>query len=738
MIELISDNGTALVLDPKTKIRVEWNSAIFAEDAVEGDKVYWFDLPLHPVNVKELGHPNEPGISGKARIYKNYLLQLLGVVSMKGTLIVSTVSNKLRVAFTTNNLQDYKEMKLNEVDFGSSISLGSTQQDVIDHADTKSGQSYPTAKYNFPVIANNKLYGSENPAYLGYLNNYDWENDTYFKNYLDEPDEDEEAPDGIINKYPLSPQFYLRWILDKLFLEMAYDHFGDFITESEYSQLMLYNGFCLDDNHDEYWLYADNGTRDPTAIWPQGVYFQGNFSIGSEMTGSLYGWGCKIVHEGWHQFKLKVKATAPTPIQDLTVEVQTPSAPFGSVTIPAAEALSEEIVEVIHTYYAPASEIGDEVFCYCNSYWTLVDATFEVVNLSQTNLNRYLKTITPANHMPAVLINDFLNALRKFWSMAVIIDSSKRQAEFLFLKHLFETKAQDFTDKIAKGEELESIDKKKILVDFDWDKDENFLDTSMYNDQGDYDMFSELPVSRDITDIVTINPANCVYKVFYEDFENFWKRFTDFDQAKTYGDGDEEMEIDISMHPTFMTGYIHSEERGKSEFLYALPMVNKQGKSKLFNSDNDEDPALKLMHWVGLSYFEKLDENNGTVPFASSHNINSKGGSTGYDSLFLNGATGLAAQYHDKWFDFLKNTETYVFKGGANFNEASLLKLIELIKPQDVSVTSQYRWMTIESINYLPKQVTAEVSMNGLESVEIKAVKKAYEDNATYNPGSGS
>ena len=69
---------------------------------------------------------------------------------------------------------------------------------------------------------------------------------------------------------------------------------------------MLFNAFCLDDNYDEYWLEADNGTRDPGPYYPQGIYFQGNFTIGAEMTGSLYSWGFKIVHKGWHQVKLKV------------------------------------------------------------------------------------------------------------------------------------------------------------------------------------------------------------------------------------------------------------------------------------------------------------------------------------------------------------------------------------------------------------------------------------------------
>lgn len=734
MIQLISPNNVALVLDSKTKIRVEWNSGLFTNEVIQGDIVYWFDIPDNPTNIKELGHANDPGISGKTKIL-DFRLILLGCISMTGKLIVSTYNEKFRCAFTTNNLQEYKEKLLNEIDFGSDISLGSTQQDVIDHANGKLTTSYPTSNYVFPIIKNEDLYDDKNPAYVGYMNNYDWENDTHLQNYLEDPDEDEEAPDGIINKYPLVPQFFLRFILDNLFAEIGYDHFGAFISDSDYAQMLLFNAFCLDDNYDEYWIHADNGCRDPMETYPQGVYFQGNFSIGAEMTGCIYGWGFKIVQKGWHQARLKIKATAPDPVTELNVRITAGTMFTNDVVIPAGEALNEEIVENIHTFYAGTSDIGQEVFCAVSSDWTLDDAELNVVNLSQTNLNRYAKTISPANHVPAIAINDFLNNLRKYWQMAVIIDSSNQQAEFLFLKDVFDTKAIDFTDKIEAGNELESIDKKTITVDFDWDKDDNFLDTSIYNDRGDYDQYKNLPVSRDIADIALMNPANAIFKVYYIDFQNLWKRFSDIDQKQTYGDGDDEEEITLGMHPAFMTGYIHGEDRGESQFLFALPQVNKQGKSKLFSSENDEDSILKLMNWIGSSAFEKLDENDDYYPFATSHNVNSKGGAAGTFSLFLDGTNGLAEIFHEDWLEFLKDTETYNFKAGKNFKAASLLKLLSLVKPQNVSAANQYRWLMIESIKYLPKQITAEVSMNGLESVEIKGVKQAYyNDQIPYYP----
>jgi hypothetical protein len=147
----------------------------------------------------------------------------------------------------------------------------------------------------------------------------------------------------------------------------------------------------------------------------------------------------------------------------------------------------------------------------------------------------------------------------------------------------------------------------------------------------------------------------------------------------------------------------------------------------MFNSENDEDPVLKLMNWIGSSAFEKNDENDDYYPFATSHNVDSKGDSAGDFSLFLKGTGSIGKDYHEPWFNFLKNTETYNFKSGANFGVRTLLKLLELIKPQKgVATENQKRWMFIENIKYLPKQVTAEITMQGLESVEIKAIKQAH------------
>lgn len=729
MIELISSNNVALVLDPKTKIRVEWNSAIFNEDSIQGDIVYWFDIPMYPTNVKELGHANIPGMSNKVRVL-DFTLKLLGSISMTGKLIVSTVTDKFRCSFTTNNLQAYKEKLLNTISFGSSISLGSTQQDVIDHADGKKTQTYPSTNYVFPVIKNEELYGDDNPAYVGYMNHYDFENSEYYQNYLDAPDEDEEAPDGIINKYPLVPQFFLQFVLDKLFTAIGYDHFGDFITGTNYQQLLLFNAFCLDDNLDNYWIEFSGGSK--VSGYEVLLEFS-NRSYGSAMSGSSH-YQMTLQHVGWHQFKFKMWCHADSVTHDLISNLSCDGEGTGKgfsnvVTIPHEECLNDEIVENIHTVYVDADMIGLKVTFGINNtaYWDVVDAEASMVNISQTNLNRYAKTLYPENHIPAVQINEFLNGLRKFWQMAIIMDSQNAQAEFLFLKDLFDTKSVDFTDKIAKGQELESINDKTITVDFDWDKDDNFLDTNQYNDQGDFDQYLDLPTSRDIADIATMNPANAIYKVFYIDFQNIWKRFTDIDQKCTYGDGDETDEIEINIHPTFMTGYIHSETRGESQFLFAIPMVNKQGKSKMFNSENDEDPVLKLMDWQAMGDFEKLDENTGTYPFATSHNVDSKGVSTGRKSLFLKGTGSVGEDFHADWLNWLKSTESYVFNGGANFKTATLQKLLKLIKPQKgVSIANQERWMMIESVNYLPKQITAEISMQGLESVEIKGVKKGY------------
>jgi hypothetical protein len=724
MIQLISSNNVELVLDPKTKIRVEWNSPIFSEDTIQGDKVYWFDIPFHPINLKEFGHANIPAVSGKAKIL-DFKLILLGSISMTGKLIVSTSKEKFRVAFTTNTLQAYKEMLLNEVDLGADISMGSTTQNVIDHANGKNSVTYPGSNYAFPVIKNEDLYGSENPAYLGYMNNFDFVNNTFKKNYLDIPEIDADAPDGIINKFPLVPQFFLQFILDKLFAEMQLNHFGEFFTEADYRQLLLFNAFCLDDNVDEYWIKSTGGYRDPYV--PTAIRFDaGGISHGSQMSPNALSNGFRVQQAGWHQIKIKVWMTKADPLTDLYVRQYCDMVYTNDVEIPKEEALNSEIIENIHTVYFTAADIGKDVWCGCASDWTIEDAELNVVNLSETNLNRYSKSITLSDHIPAISINEFLNSLRKFWQMAIIIDPTNAQAQFLLLKDLFTTQSVDFTDKFKKEKPLESIDSKTINIDFSWDKDNNFLDTSIYNDKGNFDQYKNLPASRNISDIAKMNPANAIYKVVYIDFQNIWKKLSDLDQLTTYGNGEDLEEIPLEMHPAFMTGFVHKEEKGKSQFLFAIPEVSKQGKSKMFNSENDEDPILKLMRWKGLSSFEKLDENDGTYPFATSHNIDSKGTSTMDTSLFMKGANGIGEKLHKKWFEFKKNTETFNLNGGANFQTASLLKLLELIKPQNVPIAEQKRWVMIESIKYLPKQITAEISIQALESVEVKSVKQAF------------
>jgi hypothetical protein len=738
MIELISENNTALVLDPKTKIRVEWNSPFFSEEVIQGNFVYWFNIPVNPVNIKELGHANYPGAAGKARVL-NYRLILLRSISMTGKLIVSTFKDKFRCAFTTNTLQDFKEVLISDIPYDSDINMGTTTQNVIDHAEGKNSLSYPATKYVFPVIENTKLYGSSNDDFLGYVNNWDFLTNEFFINSIDssyDPDTDE--GDGINNNYSLSPQFFLQYIIDKIFDVMQLDHFGDFITNSNFQQLLLYNAFCLDDNFDEYWAQYRDG--DYAGVGGLIRFPNAGITRGSQVTGNQILINVDTI--GWYTVSFKVKVTIAVPI-DLDVQINTVSVtsdPAGgaTVSIPAAEASTTEIVEVFHTFYVDtASTVSGYVEFILSTGWTIVNADVDFVNTSQTNLNRYAKDIVISNHIPPVTISNFLNELRKFWQMAILIDSANAQAEFFLVKDLFDASFEDYTDKIKKGERLESIDKLKVTVDFDWDKEDNFLDTNQYNNRGSFDQYIDLPQSRNIQDIATMNPANNIYKVNYIDFENIWQRLTDIDQYREFGAGDETKPITLGMHPALMTGYIYADEFGKSEFLFAIPRLQQKGKSKLFGSDNDLSAAMKLMNWFELGDFERIDQVNDTYPFATSHDTDSLGVATGKYSMFLKGDNSIGEIYHKPWYDFLKNTETYSFDVGENFGVASLLNLLRLIQPQKgITVANQKRWMMIESIKYLPKIINIEVSMDGLQSVEIKAVKQAFDNNAQQGSGS--
>ncbi|MBR3573044.1 MAG: hypothetical protein IKN99_07305 [Bacteroidales bacterium] len=95
-------NGTPLTLYSDTTLNIELNNALFAEDSIEGDIVYSFEMPADSNNTKALGFENIPLVRGKKT---HQCLVTKGKTQiLKGTLLIQkSGKERITAAIACNN-----------------------------------------------------------------------------------------------------------------------------------------------------------------------------------------------------------------------------------------------------------------------------------------------------------------------------------------------------------------------------------------------------------------------------------------------------------------------------------------------------------------------------------------------------------------------------------------------------------------------------------------------------------
>lgn len=747
MIE-ITVNNTVLLLDPKTKVRMEWNSPIFAEDVFEGNKLYWFDIPFNPINNKAFNHSNILGMSGKFQTYPDTKILLLECIELKGTLIVNKIIKNFRVAFTTNDLSQYRETLLTDFDWGSVINLGTTTQDVLDSAKATTALNYPNTNYNFPEIFNPDFYGDTNLAFEGKVNTFELDRFAEFQENLintSTPGDSATTPHNVLNEYNLSPQFYLQWMLSELSTILGFTITGDLLTNTDLQQILVYNGYAIDDNDNFYYVNAEDGDRD---VIDTNVLKFTTIDKGSLVT--YDGKDYTVDYGGYISFYLRVKCTTATPG---TVELKislynlTTATEITNETIAAGSTTAEEILFFYHDEFFkgvdPGSQIGEVIQMRITSdtSWVIEEMECNITNLTYTNLNRYAKEIDPSNHVPKMKLNDFMRDLKDLFGAVYFIDNNSKSIQISLLKDVLNSEYLEITNKIATNQEMDLPEKKNFTIDFEWDESDsatsdNFLSISEFTNLGVYPQIKEAPQPTDPKEIITSRVSNQIHKTGYtsELREKKWLFYSDIEQKQIIDNGaDDNEDIEIKASPILMYSLQYFWRGGElqDEQLRVIPQIRKKGVSKMFiTEEQSSEDKLRLMNWVGVTEYEafKYQPETRWYPFATSFNYDMNNVKQKNITLFLEGEDGLYNNFLKEWYNFISHVEEVKFKAGVNFGTSDLFEMIQILSQPQLGATAlNIRWIMIESIKYLLKQVTVEISMNGLESVEIKGIKKAFD-----------
>jgi hypothetical protein len=721
----IQVNKQTLYLEPKTTLRFDLISNLFDDDVIPLSVVYPFNIPAPP-NQSIFEFANFVEISRSVKSY-SCDFYFAGYLLFAGTLYVTSYSNEYyRCSIVVNSFSEgFADKLLSEFDYGGDINIGGNPHaatNVAFHAE-QIVKGLIQANYTFPLIYAPEFYGSVDDNNVSEYNE-DWGGDAgagdvgkYLNNYsrtgntfpVNQVREDPECD----NVYAMLPCAYLHYVLERVFYSEKYNLYGDFMTDEELQQLILFNNRPLDEKYTKYYVQASMTSQQVISL-PTKILFADDSTGENEDDDNCYDAATSIytaAYAGYHEVKLSIKAKAV--INDVDGNfalMKVASFP------PGAGIVMDEVTYTLYDYSTwydieislkAYFDIGEEFYIYCNfqaggiqSSATVKDGVIKVSHNSYCNLNQFSNILNLQNHMPPVTAGNLFNNLVKTFGLAVFVDTITKEIELAFKKDVIsDNRYIDLTEcLIAKTTEIEpsETDGVSFILNFA----DEFADYSDYTLLGHYPTFNDLPTPKELNQVAIVDCLNVafIWKKDADTNTTSWLYFADVQYEQTIGDGSTEIEPDIS------TLTIHQG----TDFI--CPQYKDTGSSPAFETGiNDVDPIL--LFYRGM----KEDDNANDYPFASCTKYDNNGSSAGNYEMI---SEAIFEEFLEPWHEWLIESETVSMKLDCNISH-----IIEIIKLFAPSKTATARKVRVKSLNYIPKKFSFMLSMNGVKETEAILVK---------------
>lgn len=236
MIALKNPDGIWLDLDGNTEITFDDESPVFNFEVIPGEKTYLFTIPTTPKNLKALQHPTV--IANRTifnKIIPNYELWLGGQLYAKGNLYVLKTKGNIEVSFQTavSRIVQEKDNLITSYDFGSYTLPALTGLALENHMLATANGTVDSFDYVFAPIYNSYYLTLSSPQpTIGYVNDFNWNG-----GFFDVPTSD----------YPITPFFYIKFVIDKICEVIDLEHIGTFVDDAELKTLALYSPIYAND-----------------------------------------------------------------------------------------------------------------------------------------------------------------------------------------------------------------------------------------------------------------------------------------------------------------------------------------------------------------------------------------------------------------------------------------------------------------------------------------------------------
>ncbi len=773
MIRIIV-NGRDLVLYSDTTMSMEFNSALFSSDSIDGDIVYDFDIPIKG-NEIALEYSHSAYVSG----YRKFGCQLLvdGIMIANGTLLVKKVDNdSLAVSIVCNPFpDDWRDRSIRDNDSEEIVvsTLSATHQTKWKQF-LKSTLTDSRIKFG-PVIAEDG-YGDDNEDF-GYYNGYSKgqvcnrvvfdangnvvsESDEPFVRLFNETiylkgDGNETYVER--NQQCLLPQVRLGYILDNVIANAGYEYADRITGKSELDALHVVavspldaTGVQFDNLPTWYYLYATRGPRTSGYYSvaqpgycndnPQGLMWTGNSSQPKFR-------GVKIQASGWYHIHAEI--TVFTKLQGEVrfivskwsdQALNSPPTPYTGNTL-----LDASVGYYYLAYYKEGRRIN---LTYDNIVY--IDSSFVGMPLSFAfwidDTSRYNKLLflgSDVAHRDSSEDPDTLLIESKGLDQISYANIYKNR--FYIAKCLPDVSNGDFitasVQSLGLAFYIDSTQRKIELVPYRDIKNARVLDISEYVLKEETEM--ECPddglyvfrlSSQNDADIEEDNLLTSVD--FFEDLPNpymnigklcYVAEYNSYFKAEKTESEESNWRIEwVDQHANrqdCIIGGTGEEDVTESDmktttngtagdYTSPIPSVGGTLHSEVYNTDSKPGEDILLVCYRGLKRFGQSNcYYQDMVPVKS-----------GEFSLCADGDGNLCDKYIKEWRQLVSLSPTLTYK--LRLPVVRVVELLALLKPQQDAPQHQTRWLLVDGVRAMPKKITVQVANNERDAlVEIEAAK---------------
>lgn len=755
-------NGCELAIYRDTTLNIEYNNAMFATDAIEGDIVYNFEFPIKG-NEKILEWDNLP----QKRTTKEYecTIKNEGLQLCSGKMIVQKIdSTKFSAAVIINPYPENFAERIMTKNEGEEIIIS---QSIHEHQEK--WKEYleqcldENSEIKFAPICNPIAYGDEveDFGFWGGFNQGKIVNRAIFhsdgsivensdSNQIFNKEIDLVEKDQLYvekNQNCFAPQIKLSKVLNEIAKNAGYVLKNK--INNELDKIYIQSLSTLDGNETQYAEINSEELRRQNAvsiyeinslsyIWNQQQYYRLNYTLNGQ---PLSDNGTFKIHQaGRYHFEIDVEFSSQvgynannemimyihtaTTSTDITPNNTIIKYSFGTPAT-GAEWNKWKKQKFTGRIYIPVSYTNRDIKITIRQGQTGNTRALVILKYVgpmkctlENSVNCYAKSFKTNEMMPTVSNGEFLRSIISGLGLNYYIDYRKKEIEISTFRDTINAKSINLNNKIIDSEtNIEKTENKRIKFKLT-QVEECDIEKENYAGEMNTDNYFD-PNFEHNDEVYLFDKANGYYKAEEEEDEEKvwitkWKMIGGNAEKIEIGKGKEEEQSTTFKLPANRTEYEDQVSGGAEYGRYEIvPSIPVQLNSKM--SKNKEENPNDII----LMYLRKRRQN---LSINEIQNDTMMVAGVGGFELKAKGKNSLGEKYLKKYLEIKNIKDKITYKMWLTTKEA--YEITRLLQPQDESPQNQTRFIIVQGVKSVPEKITLQIENQSNKILcEIKAVK---------------